>query len=51
MNFNDLSITASFGTPSNIFFHNTSVFWLKVVGYKKPPFKVFVHKDFLFNKF
>ena len=44
-----LSSTASFETPSNIFFHNTSVFWLKVIGYKKPLFKVFAHKDFLFK--
>ena len=43
-----LSSTASFGIPSNIFY-NTSVFDFKVVGYKKPPFKVFAHKDFLFK--
>ena len=45
-----LSSTALFGTPSNIFFHNTISFHLSyVAGYKKPLFKVFAHKAFLFK--
>ena len=39
-----------FGIPSNIFSqHQCFFFSLKVVGYKKPLFEVFVHKDFLFK--
>ena len=43
-----LSSTALFGTSSNIFSHNT-IFLFKVAGYKKPRFKVFAHKAFLFK--
>ena len=45
-----LSRTASFGTPSNIFLSQHYFFYLKLPGYKKPLFKVFAHKDFLFKR-
>ena len=43
-----LSSTALFGIPTNIFVHNT-IFLFKVASYKKPLFKVFAHKAFLFK--